>query len=399
MDPIICTHCHKPVELTEALRHQFEEKIIKAEKEKNKAEIEKLKIELEEKAAKSAKEDLEFKMKDSQNALDEQREKNRELNNQLLELNKTIRELTDKYQNLALENEKKLNKERKEMIENITKTAEEKARLEITELKHKLEATEKSLSEAQLKAKSGSQQLQGEVLELDLEQQLVDAFPNDEVLPVKKGVQGGDILQRVKNKFEQDAGSILWETKRSKDWKKDWPATLRENQRQAGATLGVLVSDVLPKGTQAFELIGNVLITSYRYAVPLANILRASLFNEARAKSAAANKDETLEELYKYLTDNTFKHRFESQVESILTIKADYELEQRATVTRWKKRDVQLSRMMNNLAALYGELQGIVGPALSGIQSLEEIPGHAEKKALPDRNGKNSNDNNAETLF
>jgi hypothetical protein len=47
------------------------------------------------------------------------------------------------------------------------------------------------------KAEQGSQQLQGEALELELEATLQLHFPMDGIEPIGKGEFGGDVLQRV----------------------------------------------------------------------------------------------------------------------------------------------------------------------------------------------------------
>src|SRR6266403_1835673 len=56
---------------------------------------------------------------------------------------------------------------------------------------------QKTIEELKRKAEQGSQQLQGEVLELQLESLLAAKFPHDRIEPVPKGEHGGDILQRV----------------------------------------------------------------------------------------------------------------------------------------------------------------------------------------------------------
>ncbi len=371
MNTILCPHCKKAVEISEALSHQLKDEILKEVDGKHKEELEKIRIEAEARAAKRAEEALALRLKTSQEEVEETKKRNNQLQEQLSELLKKLRDMEQKDSERELEMQKQLLKEREMMEMEIAKSEQEKARLDKMELQKQLDDTKKALEDAQRKAQQSSQQLQGEVLELDLEQQLRTEFLTDEITPVPKGVDGADIIQKVRNKFGQIAGSILWETKRTKAWSNTWSAKLREDVRTMGAETAVLVSDVLPAGIETFGFYENIWVSSYRYALPLASALRIGLLQVARAKSASANKDEKLEMLYQYLTNTSFKHRFEAQVEAIIELRQDFEAEQRTMTRLWKKKEMQLQRMTKNVASLYGELQGILGSALPAIQGLE----------------------------
>lgn len=371
MITVICQNCGKDVEVSQALKHQVSEEIKEELKAKHKEELEKLRLEIEKKTEERIKEELEFKLKNIQNEASEEKKKNKILQEQLIELNKFLRELKTKDEQRELEMEKKLNEQRNRLHEEISKTIKEKSDLEKAELQKQLNDTKKALEEAQRKAAQKSQQLQGEVLELDLESQLKDNFPTDEISPVPKGIEGADISQKVRNKFGQTAGIILWETKRAKTWGKDWSQKLREEKRKFETCVPILVSDVLPESVEKFGFYENIWVASYEYALPLAEVLRIELFELAVAKSTSVHKDEKLEALFTYLTKDSFRYRFESQVESIISLKNDLETEQRSTIRLWKKREMQIKRLMGSVATMYGELQGILGPSLPSITSLE----------------------------
>lgn len=376
MNTIVCPHCKKTLEISEAFAHEFRDKILNEQSEKHKIELEKIRLESEERAAKRLKEEMEYKMKGFQQEAEENKLRNRKLQEQILELTKEIREEKVKNEDREIELQKKLLKERELMEMEISKTEKEKAGLEKMELQKQLDDTKKALEEAQRKAQQTSQQLQGEVLELDLETRLRESFQTDIISPVPKGIDGADIVQKVQNKFGNYAGSIVWETKRTKAWSNSWLPKLREDKRALSAHLAILVSDVLPNGIETFGYYDQVWITCYKYALPLAQVLRHSILQIAQARSSAANKDEKLEALYQYLTDSGFKHRFETQVETIIELKRDLDAEQRTTTRLWKKKETQLTKMMNNVASIYGELQGILGSSLPTIQGLEigELP-------------------------
>jgi len=104
---------------------------------------------------------------------------------------------------------------------------------------------QRQVEELKRKAEQGSQQLQGEVQELALEATLRAKFPRDLIEPVPKGEFGGDVLQRVIGPLDQQCGSILWESKRTKNWTDSWLAKLREDQRTAKADIALIVSNAL----------------------------------------------------------------------------------------------------------------------------------------------------------
>lgn len=373
MNNIICPSCGKKVEISEAFKHQIEETLLANEKSKHKEELNALKKDIEEKTIKKLKEDLDYKLKDSANELGEAKKRNKELQEQLLELNKSIREIKDSTEKRELENQKKINEEIEKIKEEADKNASEKARLKELELEKKLRDTQKALEDAQRKSKQGSQQLQGEILELDLEENLKLTFVFDEFLPVPKGIEGADIWQKVKNKHGNEAGSMLWEIKRTKAWAKSWLSKLRDDTRKANASVSVLVTEILPDDIQYFGRIDGVWVTSYEYAITLARILRDTLLQIAIAKSSASHEDETLQEIYDYITSEAFRHKIEAHFESVKVLKEDLESEKRSMERIWKKREVQINRLDKSMSQMFGEIQGIAGTALPTIKGLNML--------------------------
>ncbi len=202
-------------------------------------------------------------------------------------------------------------------------------KLEDVEKEKLIQDLKKSLEDAQKKATQGSQQSQGESLEVTLETKLRQEFPQDEVLEVKKGVRGADITQLVVDKLNRKCGSILWESKNAK-WSDGWIEKLKEDQRQAKADLAVLVSVNLPEGINTFNFIRGVWVCSWTSFVPLALALRFNLINIYFEKQNAVGVDkQKMKVLYEYLTGNEFKHRVEGIVEAFGTLQDDIEREKR----------------------------------------------------------------------
>ncbi|MEO0677488.1 MAG: DUF2130 domain-containing protein [Pseudomonadota bacterium] len=232
-----------------------------------------------------------------------------------------------------------------------------------------METLKRQIELLKQKSEKGSQQLQGEALEVALEERLALAFPFDQITPVGKGVRGADCLQSVAG-----AGAIIWEAKRTQNWSKDWPVKLKEDQRREGAEAAVLVSTVLPDGVETFAEHEGVWATLPRYAVALSSVLRQGLIATAQAERRKEGQAEKTELLYDYLTGTGFRQRVEALAETYDAMRKTLDQERRAMMKHWAARDQQMLRMMDATAGMYGDIQGIAGASLPGIDALELAP-------------------------
>lgn len=366
---IRCKACGELIEVSEALAHEVKESVTASVKKEYEQKITQAEALGRETASKKA--EAEYAKQLAQLAKDkaEQEAQNKKLTSDFTALIDEMRALKKRDEERELEMKKKLLAEEEKIRSDAAKGAKEAAELEMADLKKQLEDTKKSLTDANYKLTQKSQQLQGEVLELDLEKTLADAFPMDDIVPVGKGVLGADITHTVKGKSGKVAGIILWETKRAK-WSASWLPKLREDGRRAGAAVTVLVSEQLPVGIDSFQIMDGVIVTHRSYATALASVLRRSLLQIAVAKETGTHKDEKMEILYQYLTSDDFRHRFESFAEGIHEMRLDLVAERRAMERIWKKREAQIMRVETNASRMYGELQGVIGTALPDIHSF-----------------------------
>jgi len=366
---IICRNCGEKIEISGALKDQFEETIRLEESKKFKQQLEEVRTQAKEKAEKEVQEKLSKELKDKKDQIRELQARAKRAEEEELKIRKEKRELSEAKEKFELEKERQFDKEREKIKKAAIDEIQEKDKLEFAEYEKKIADMTKALKEAERKGKQGSQQLQGEVLELDFENLLGQTFLDDEIIPIGKGKQGGDIIQKVKGRSGRVAGVVLWEIKRAK-WSPKWLSKLREDARSESATFAVLLSTNLPPDITDFKLTGGVIVCSYKSAIPLASILRRSVFHLAVAKQTAANKDENLEFLYNYLQSESFRHRFESFAEGVNEMQNDLDYEKRAMERVWKKREVQIKKILLNASRMYGELQGVMGDALADIKTF-----------------------------
>jgi hypothetical protein len=281
------------------------------------------------------------------------------------------RELDDAKRELELTVQKRVEDGLNEVRLKARREAEEGLKQKVLEKDQTITSMQRTIEELKQKADQGSQQLQGEVQELELEGLLRSKFPYDTVMPVPKGEFGGDIVQSVRSQTGQPSGTILWEIKRTRNWSDAWLVKLREDQRTAKAEISVLVSNVLPKGIDTFHIVDGVWVAHPRCVIPVATILRNTLLQVTLARQAGEGQQSKTEMVYEYLTGPRFRQRIEAIVEAFSSMQDDLDRERKVIMKQWAKREEQIMRVMGGTIGMYGDLQGIAGKSLQEIEGLE----------------------------
>jgi len=363
----------KEKEITE--RYEKEQKRLeeKSRREKEDA-LKQLEVErkhIEEYAKKRAKEALDIEIKDLREMLAERDKKLIESQKVELELRRKQRELEEKEKTIELEMMRKVDEERRKILESAQKNFEDQHRLKDAEKDKQLADMCRQIEDLKRKAEQGSQKMQGEVLELELEQLLKNEFLFDDINSVSSGIKGADIIQIVKTQTGRECGKILWETKRAKNWSDEWLQKLKDNQRSAKADLAVIVSETLPKGLHHFRQIETVWVTDIPSAISLGLALRTLLIQINKAREIETGKEEKKEVVYNYLMGIEFRNRVQAIMEAFIAMKKDLDSEKRAMESIWSKRDKQIEKVVLNIAGMRGDLEGIVGASLPSIKLLE----------------------------
>jgi hypothetical protein len=328
---------------------------------------------LEKELSAKAKEAAGKELLDKEAEIKELKEKAKEAVEQELRLRKEKREIEEAREKFELEKQRQLDEERGKIKAEAERAVLEKEKYKIIEYEKKLSDMQKSLEDAQRKGTQASQQLQGEVQELDLELTLRKLYPYDDIGEVKKGENGADIRQIVKTEKGTICGKILWESKRTKAWSDGWVSKLKEDQRRDGAQLSAIVTQAMP--SHISENIGNVNGVWILYPealAPLSALLRKNLIDVAREKVVAAHKQTTAESLYDYVTSSSFNQNVERIVGVYLEMKAQIAKEEASAVRSYKQRNMQVDMLLSGMTGIYGEMQGIAGTSLQPISLLEE---------------------------
>jgi hypothetical protein len=412
-DPqIVCPQCSTPIKLTESLaapliaqtRKQFEQHL--ASKEADFARRETVLRQTQQdlaKAREAVDEEVAKKLKAERASIAEAeaRKARVAVSNELEQRDK---QLADLQQNLTANNAKlaeaqqaqadvlrkqrELDDARRELDLNVEKKvqaslvavhakarldAEEGLKAKLSEKENQISGMQRQIEDLRRKAEQGSQQLQGETLELELESLLRARFTRDLIEPVPKGECGGDVLQRVLDHAGRICGTIIWESKRTKNWNEGWLAKMRDDQRVAKADIAMIVSSALPKGVEAFDLVDNVWVMEPRFAVPLAIALRQLLIDVAGSRQAREGQKTKMELVYQYLTGPQFRHRIDAILEKFNDMRDDLDRERKTMTKLWARREAQLNGVLDSTAGLYGDLQGIAGRAMPEIEGLDVL--------------------------
>lgn len=296
----------------------------------------------------------------------------REANEKELALRKEKNQLDEERKSFELEKQRQLDEERKKITEEASQKATEEQQHVIAQLRKQLTDATKAKDDLARKLEQGSQQTQGEVLELALEELLKAEFPLDDITPVPKGVSGADIIQKVIDRSGRLCGQIVWESKKTKAWSDGWIQKLKDDQRLIKADVAVIISTTLPENVKGFALREGIWICDVKLAVALAIALRINLESVTREKAMSVGKNEKMEVLYGYLTGVEFKQRVEAIVEAFSSMDTSLKKERMAYEKIWAEREKQIRKVMNNTIGMYGDLSGLVTLPQIKLLELEE---------------------------
>lgn len=350
---ITCPNCKKTIEITDALQKHLEK-------------------EIREKTANKIRQEFELTIKNSEAEAKEERERNSKLSQQLLELTKQMRSLRKESEDQKLEMEKRLAAEEEKIKQETRKKSEEEHHLRDLEKEKVINDLKKALEDAQRKASQGSQQLQGEILELDVEHILHEQFPGDSIEPVAKGTVGADIKHVVRSPRGLSCGVILWELKRTKAWSDSWLSKLKADLRSEKANIPVIISQTMPTEIQnGMGVKEGVWVVNYELILPLAILIRKNLLDIAYQKAVSLHKGDKAEMLYEYITGHEFRQQVEALVEVFNEMNTQIQKERVVFEKSWKAREMQIRRLVLSTANVYGSMQGLVGSSMPQVKGLE----------------------------
>lgn len=403
---IECPNCGTEINVNEILYHQLEDDFKKRytaqlaeEKKKYDSELELLNLQKEEFERKKLKENelfqekLQLRLKEERQLIEkqlktkiteeqseqvalmqkellEQSEKLKDLSRSKAEIERLKREKDEMKESVMAEAERTLNIKLNEEKDKIRKSEQDRNELAFKELHKQLEDQKRLTEEMKRKQEQGSMQLQGEVQELAIEEWLTSIFPLDTIEEIKKGARGGDCIQTVNTRTRQNCGTIYYESKRTKDFQPSWIEKFKNDIRDKGSDVGVLVTEVLPSDMDRMGLKEGIWICTYEEFKGLCKVLREAIIQISNVTASQENKGDKMSLLYDFLTGNTFRMQIEAIVEGFTQMQADLDSEKRAMQRIWKMREKQLEKVIANTIDMHSSIKGIAGNAIQDIKQL-----------------------------
>ena len=342
-------------------------------------ERQKLQSELQESITKTIASDYENKLKLLQQSASDTEEKLKEARKKELEFLQMEQALKTREQEMELNVQIQLQKEREKLTEDIRKIEEQRVaakesdyQMKLKELEKQLEDQKKLADEMRRKSEQGSMQLQGEVQELLLEELLQTTFPFDSIEEVGKGVRGADCVQVVRNKFGVEAGKIIYESKRTKDFGGDWIEKLKADMRNLGADMAVIVTQTLPKDMDRFGEKNGVYICTFGEVKSVALLLRNALLKIFEVRKSQDNKGDKMVLLYDYLVGNEFSEQWKALRDGFMMMRQSIQNERNAMEKLWKAREKALERVLLSAVHIKGSIEGIAGADAVNLNLVED---------------------------
>jgi hypothetical protein len=377
-DSVSCSNCGAEIKLTEALARKFEEQA----KARMETQIRQREATLRSEAARAVetaveraeakvKESLATQMSDLEAQVREKSVRIEQARAVELGLRRNQRDLEEREKALRVEIARQVDVERKKAEQQATERVQEEFRLREAAMKEQFASMTRTIEDLKRKAEQGSQQTQGEGVEVELETVLRQSFPIDDIAPVNKGVRGADIVHTVRTPNGTDCAAIVWETKNAKAWAPKWLEKVREDQRAAKAELAVVVTTTLPPGIRNFGLVEGVWVCDLTSAPVLAVALRAQLQAIHRERVATDGRATKESQLYDYVTGTEFRQRVIAAATTLIEMRHDVNKERNSAIRAFAKRDKQIDCAAAQIVGLYGGAQGIIGGSLKPVALLE----------------------------
>jgi hypothetical protein len=376
---VTCPKCQHHFEPTDAIREEVEKELRgkmtdwqkKKEEETNQLLAEqktKLQTEITEQLKKNIASDYEHKIKLMQDNETKMQQQANEYREKELDFLKKLQDIQTKEAELELELQRKLNAERELLKQQIQKEELERVsikdqehQLKVKELEKQIEDQRKLAEEMRRKAEQGSMQMQGEVQELLLEELLKSSFPFDLISEVGKGVRGADCIQTVRNNIGQEAGKIIYESKRTTAFAAEWIEKLKADMRSQGADIAIIVTQTFPKDMDRFGEKDGVYICSFQEVKSVALLLRNAILKVHETKKSQVNKGDKMTLLYDYLIGNEFGEQWKAIGEGFRQMRQSIQKERDAMEKLWKSREKQLEKVLLNAMHIKGSIEGIAG--------------------------------------
>lgn len=293
-----------------------------------------------------------------------------------------IFKLQQKAQSVDLKIQKKVNEKTAEIYQEARQKADEEKGLEIAALHKKLDDANTVTQDLQKKLDQGSQQLQGEVQELNLAMCLRGEFFLDEIEEVATGKLGADIIQTVKDRTGRECGKIVWESKNVKNWKNEFIPKLRSDMQRVNGDIGVLVSNVFGKNMQEFAEQDGVWLVKPIDVLAMARLMRDGIIRANNIKVLAEHKDSVQGAVYEFVTSTQFRNRIENIGRQYRALDVEINKTKDVMNSHWATQRKLIDQLIENTQGVLGDVSAFMLTEGSDVPELDS-PDNGSNDSLP----------------
>ena len=272
----------------------------------------------------------------------------------------------------ARQAKRQLNQELDERINERLKEETADKELKIGKLELQLQRQNSKIEELEEQRTASHGELEGEVLELAVEDNLRNLFPRDGINEVKRGAYGADIEHSVPSPGGAVAGKIIWECKKHKRWQNEWVATIRKNAIEYGADTMVIVTSTMPEGMDSFGRVDDVFVCRYHEVAVVAELLRHAILKASSERVREQHMMTIQERVLEYVSGPEFAMAMRGIMQAYEEFEDDLRKEEQYMKRRWTARRRYLRNIIDSVTSMMGRLDQL---GAGDFEVMDEIDG------------------------
>jgi hypothetical protein len=231
--------------------------------------------------------------------------------------------------------------------------------------KAKVLKLQSELQDMQRKLEGKSAHELGEGSEVDLFEELRDAFQGDRIQRVPKGVNGADVIHEVVHNGRV-CGKIIYDAKNRDAWQNGYCTKLKADKLAQAADHAILSSNKFPKDRSQIHTQDGVIVANPARVLAIVEILRDQIVRMHELRISKEAREEKTVALYAFVTSDHFKQLVE-QVEAQAVKMLDLDTkEQEAHRRLWDQRGKLIRSVQKARSDLTFEVDRIIGTAGNG---------------------------------
>lgn len=373
-----CPHCGNELQMTDLMRTRLNESLREENRRALNEALENQRKAIEEEHSAMMRGEIEKAINEQTRMIEKQRteleflrETERKKAEEDAETQKVIYLLKKELMEKETVMRRKLAESIEETYNNARKDVESENEKTVSTLKKQLQDVTKINNDLKQKLEQGSQQLQGEISELMLEDCLRTEFPFDDIVEIPKGRSGADIIQTVCSTTGKRCGKIVWESKNVKQWNNGFIPKLRNDLQQENGDVAILVSNVFGKEMAEFTSVDGVWLVRPSNAMSMARIMRDNLIRISEIQYIAERRDSIQGQVFELFTSQAFRNR-------MMDIGLKYRaLEREITKTKdsmerhWKAQRKLIDELVGSTNEILGDVDSVM--ALTEPNSIDRL--------------------------